>query len=237
MKVKIGEYKSWFGPYQLAELLLFWIPKEKDEHGFPHTSRRVHNFGEWLAYGKVIPEPKPGEIYSFNKEEKKTLLYRFLLWIDSKKKRTIKVRIDPWDTWSADHTLAHIIHPMLIQLKESKQGAPYVDDKDVPKHLRSTAAKPKKNDWDTDEFHFQRWEWVLDEMIFAFASELDDSWEDQFYKGKSDLAWKKLEDGTSEMVRKNGDTFKFDAKGHRKYHNRIQNGFRLFGKYYQNLWD
>jgi hypothetical protein len=241
MKVKIGKYTSWFGPYQLAELLCFWVKKEKDEYGFEEKPDWVHKFGEWLAYGSVSPEPKVGGISRLNKDREKTRLYRFLLWVESKKKRTVKVHIDPWDTWSMDHTLAHIIHPMLIQLKKTQHGAPYVDDKDVPKHLRRVAAEPlteeEKNCGVTDSLHFQRWEWVLDEMIFAFASELDDSWEDQFYKGEHDIAWKQLENGMSEMIRMDKDTFEFDEKGHKKYHERIQNGFRLFGKYYQNLWD
>jgi len=42
MHVKIGKYKNWFGPYQLAEAIMFWVPKEKDEYGFPHTADRVH---------------------------------------------------------------------------------------------------------------------------------------------------------------------------------------------------
>lgn len=29
----------------------------------------------------------------------------------------------------------------------------------------------------------------------------------------------------------------YDWKGRKKYEERIANGFRLFGKYYQSLWD
>lgn len=241
MKVKIGNYTSWFGPYQLAELLLFWIPKKKDEYGFPYTDERVHKFGEWLAHGKVLPEPKAGETVKLNPREDHTWLYKFLKWIDDKKKRKIEVRIDRWDTYSMDNTLAYIIHPMLVQLKATKQGAPLVEDADVPRHLRSKNARPlteeEKRTHSPDEFHFQRWDWVLDEMIFAFESKLKPDWEEQFFKGESDLQWKKLEDGNFEMIRGPNDTHEYDEKGHRKYEKRIQNGFRLFGKYYQNLWD
>jgi hypothetical protein len=79
------------------------------------------------------------------------------------------IKIDPWDTWSMDHTLALIIHPMLKQLFKSKQGAPYTEDEDVPEHLRSTNAKPKKNDWDIDSNHFKRWDWIMKEMIWVFG--------------------------------------------------------------------
>src|SRR5210317_377479 len=238
MKIKIGPYKNWFGPYQLAELLMFWVPEEKDEYGIPHTADRVHKFGEWLAHGKVLPEPEVGDTYTMWEDRPTTWLYKFLLWIDSKKKRTVKVHIDRWDTWSMDHTLAYIVLPMLKQLKETKHGAPYVDLKDVPKELHpKKQTKKQKDNGETDSTHFERWDWVLDEMIFAFDSKVNDGWEEQFETGTSDIQWKKLENGNSEMIRGPNDTKVYDWEGRKKYEERISNGFRLFGKYYENLWD
>ena len=240
MKVKIGKYKNWFGPYQLAEKLMFWVPKEKDEYGIEGTADRVHKFGEWLAYGKVRPEPKVGEVYAmFDDDRKPTLLHRFLSWIDSKKEQRIEVRIDRWDTWSMDNTLAHIILPMLKQLKETKHGAPCVDKEDTPESLWPNEAEEAQyaKDGQTDIHFFARWDWVLDEMIFAFASKLGDSWEEQFESGTSDIQWKKLEDGNSEMIRGPNDTKVYDWDARKAYQERISNGFRLFGKYYEALWD
>lgn len=220
MKVTIGKYTNWFGPYQLAEKLLFWIPKVKDEHGFYHSHPKVYEFGEWLAHGRGESDPKVGEIHKLFEHMHTTLLHKFLLWIDKHKHRTIKVRIDPWDTYSMDHTLAYIILPMLKQLKRQKQGAPYVDDSDVPIEVQSTSAKPlTKEELDSgsvDEFHFKRWEWVLDEMIFAFDHMVDDSWEDTFISNTPD------------------QTIDFDGRS--LILKRMQNGFMLFGKYYQALW-
>ena len=136
-----------------------------------------------------------------------------------------------------DDTLAHIILPMLKQLQATKHGSPLVDDEDVPEHLRSTAAPPKENEYDTDDNHHLRWDWVLDEMIFAFESKLDDSWQDQFRKGKYEFQMKKLENGMSEMIRGENDTSETDWDGMKTYEARISNGFKLFGKYYQALWD
>jgi hypothetical protein len=240
MKVKIGNYTNWFGPYQLAEKLMFWVPKEKDEYGFPHTAERVHKFGEWLAHGSVEPEAEVGEIRSWDRERPTTWLYKFLSWIHSKQERTIKVHIDPWDTWSMDNTLAHIILPMLKQLKATKHGAPQVDIEDVPAHLKPTkkALKAYEKDGTTDEQFFDRWDWVLDEMIFAFETKVDDGrWEEQFESGESDLQWKKLEDGNYQMVNGPKHTREYDWEGRKAYQERISNGFRLFGKYYENLWD
>ena len=238
MKVKIGPYKNWFGPYQLAEKLMFWVPKEKDEYGFPHTADRVHKFGEWLAHGSIAPEPKVGEKSKWGEDRPYTWLYKFLSWVHSKREQTIKVHIDRWDTWSMDHTLAHIVLPMLKQLKANKHGAPYIDLKDVPKELHGKKlTKKQKANGETDDKHFERWDWVLDEMIFAFESKLDDSWEEQFETGESDLEWIKQEDGNFLMVHGENHTMKYDMEGRKAYQERISNGFRLFGKYYEALWD
>jgi hypothetical protein len=235
MKVHIGPYTNWFGPYQLAEKLMFWVPKQKDEYGFLRTADRVHNFGEWLAHGSIEPEPEVGSVVPLSKERHNTWIYRFLLWLDKHKKRRIQVNIDPWDTWSMDNTLAHIVLPMLKQLKQTKHGSPLVDDEDVPEHLRSTSAAPKENDYDVDDNHHDRWDWVLDEMIFAFTCSIDDSWEDQFHSGNYDYAFKKLDNGMSEMIKIGEGSYDFE--GRKEFQKRISNGFRLFGKYYQSLWN
>jgi hypothetical protein len=130
--------------------------------------------------------------------------------------------------------------PMLMQLKETKHGAPNVDSEDVPKNLRPTKKEQEaySKNGQTDPKFFERWDWVLDEMIFAFASKLED-WEDQFYSGEHDVYFKELDDGSgmSEMKRGPKDTFKVDREGMQAYQDRISNGFRLFGKYYESLWD
>jgi hypothetical protein len=239
MRVRIGPYKSWFGPYQLAEKIMFWVPKERDEYGIPCTAERVHRFGERLAYGKVLPEPEVGETVTWGEDRKSTIISRFLSWIDSKKKRKIYVHIDRWDTWSMDTTLGYIVRPMLLQLKERKQGAPFVDDEDVPEHLRSTSAPPKENEWDTDDNHFKRWDYVLDEMIFAFESlegGANQDWEHQFTTGEYDYRFKKQDDDTSLLVQGPNHTAETDWDGRKAYGERVSNGFRLFGKYYQSLW-
>jgi len=240
MKVYIGPYKNWFGPYQLAELLCFWAKPVKDEYGIRSKPDWVHDFGEWLAYGSIKPDPTTGEIYSLSDDRKNTLLHRFLLWLDSFKERKIKVRIDRWDTWSMDDTLAHIVLPMLKQLKATKHGSPFVDDDDVPDRLRSSATREltqeEKDTGHVDDNYHSRWDWVLDEMIFAFEAKLDDSWKDKFYGDyEGGLKFMKLDNGMSQLV--GNETSKTDWDGMKAYQQRISNGFRLFGKYYEGLWD
>ena len=148
--------------------------------------------------------------------------------------RDISVKIDKWDTWSMDHTLALIAHPMLVQLRDTTNGSPFIEFEDRPEHLIGTV--PVRERGDIDEFHHDAWQWVLTEMIHAFESKLQDDWQDQFWSGESD--WEILEKGDfSEMVQGPNHTLKMDYEGMAIYQERISNGFRLFGKYYENLWD
>ena len=153
--------------------------------------------------------------------------YTINLVFSNLESQSIKVRIDKWDTWSMDHTLSHIIVPMLKQLKETKHGGPYVEDEDVPENLRSTSAGPKESDYDTDEFWFDRWDWVLNEMIWAFEQKTRDDWMGDYYG-----EW--ITDNTKVL---GGSFASADYDGIKVHQDRMTNGFRLFGKYYEALWD
>lgn len=165
-----------------------------------------------------------------------------------RKKRFIKVKIHEYDHWSADHTLALVILPVLKQLKECKNSSAPVDNEDVPKELR-TSKKQKEafnKDGTIDENYFKRWDYVLDKMIWSFEQVIDDDWDDKFYSG--DIKFETIplnaagqevsEDEATqyELVRSKDDTSKFDAEGYKKYNEQIDEGLRLFGKYYRNLW-
>ena len=146
--------------------------------------------------------------------------------LDKRADQKISVKIDRWDIWSMDHTLSHIVVPMLKQLAGSKHGLPFVDDEDVPEELRSTSAPPKKDKYDLDDNHHKRWEWVIGEMIWAFEQKTRNDWEGDYYK---------YEDDPKEMF---GMKLVWEDKEGRKAHQeRMSNGFKLFGKYYEALWD
>ena len=241
MKVYIGPYKNWVGPYQIAEALCFWAKDVEDEYGFKSKPKWVHDFGTWLSHGTTKEEIVD------SKNAPETWLLKLCQWIESKRKRVSYIKIDKYDTWSMDHTLGMIVLPMLKQLKATKHGSPLVDDEDVPEELKSTSAPAKENEWDTDDNHFKRWDWVLDEMIFAFECKNDDSWQDAFRSGEIELTWTPVDKDGNEVPKKDAklfqmghgpnDTYKCDYDGMKVVEERIQNGFRLFGKYYQALWD
>ena len=104
-------------------------------------------------------------------------------WFGYSPKQRTSIKIHKWDTWSMDDALAPIILPMLVQLKETKHGAPMVDMKDVPKELRATKKQldTYSKGGDTDPKHFERWDWILDEMIWAFEQKGKDDWQDNYY--------------------------------------------------------
>ena len=150
------------------------------------------------------------------------------IWFDRRTQK-VSVKIDRWDTWSMDHTLAPIILPMLVQLKETKHGAPIVDDSDVPKELHMTKKEKaafNKDGSTTDKF-FKRWDWVMDEMIWAFEQKARDNWEEDYYG-----EW--VDDPTKTL---GGTYINYDDEGRQKHQERMSNGFKLFGKYYEALWD
>lgn len=149
--------------------------------------------------------------------------------------RDISVKIDKWDTWSMDHTLALIVHPMLIQLRDTTNGAPFIPFEDRPEHLIGTV--PVRERGDIDEFHHDAWQWALTEMIHAFDSKINDDWQEQFWSGESDWSVEECDSDFTKMVKGPNHTLECDMDGMQKYQDRISNGFRLFGKYYENLWD
>ena len=241
MKIYINKYKNhWISPYTILDYMFFWTDWSKCSR----KSSLQASIDELEGKYKYIEPPDWVDKWS----DRLSPISKAIQWVWDKVDRKITyVKIDEWDTWSMDHTLSYIILPMLKQLKDSKHGAPFVDDEDVPEELKSTSAPPKENEHDTDDNHFKRWDYVLDEMTFAFEHKADDSWEQEFRSGDFDTIWVPVDKEGNEVPKgehkyyqmKDGPkhTYKCDYDGMQKVEDRMKNGFRLFGKYYQGLWD
>lgn len=212
MKLKIGPYLNYWGPYQIAEALFFWVKKYDSEHEVMASYQKVEAFGKWLATDRHGNDTK---------------LSKFCEWVHSKRSRTVKIQIDQFDSWNADDTLSMIILPLLKQLKENKHGAPYTDDSDAPIWLHSTL-KPPEKDYDVDGNHFDRWDWIMGEMIWAFEQKCDHNSEDAYF------TYHDAKDGS---IMAQLSAIEIDHVGLQKHQKRIQNGLRLFGKYFSALWD
>ena len=173
MKVYIGPYRRRWSSH-----IHYGYMNKKYNHDwtdstttFEHLLEKYENLLDWI-YNNTI-----NRVFDMFKEQK------------------IKIRIDDYDIWSMDETLALIILPMLKKLKEHNYGSSTVDNEDVSEDLRI----------DGDDLHPKRWDYVLDEMIWAFEQKLkNDYLYDESYKERQ---------------------------------KRMNNGFRLFGKYYEALWN
>ena len=137
------------------------------------------------------------------------------------KERKVNIRIDKWDTWGMDSTLALIIEPMLKQLKDTQNGHPCEID--------------GQSEWDE----------ILDKMIFAFES-LNNDYEDQYHSGEIDFVHVPIGKDRKEVAPEDAvyyrldkgpnDTHVFDVEGWKKHEEKIQEGLELFGKYFRSLW-
>ena len=202
MKVYIGPYVEWIGPYQIADKIPFLSEDSKEKVGDFLDKTWVRNVCEWFY---------------------------------SKQERKIKVRLEKYDTWNVDSTLSPVILPLLKQLKETKRGSAYVDDEDLPTTMRYS--NPNENGVDNWVHH--KWDWVLDEMIWAFEQLNDPEWEEKFYHGTPEYETTEEEDndyGPCFRIKQTNPDYWVDYEGMKLYNERIINGTRLFGKYYQNLW-
>lgn len=188
MKVYINKPRNhWLSPYTIAEKIVFW--------------RRVDILDDPLA-------DKINEILMPVMEVVQKVL-------DVIHPKINYVKIDKWDTWGMDTTLAPIILPMLKQLKATKHGSPLVDDADVPEELRYMKGKSKKAQAHNENLIHERWDWVMNEMIWAFEQLAN-------------------EEGVWGII-------DVDSEGWRKrlvaHEARVDRGTALFGKYFRALWD
>lgn len=202
MKVYIGPYRSWW----TSDIHYHYMSRKygsdwnNNHNKFEHLLERLEDAIQWV-YNKTI-----------NKI--------FDRWPNQK----VRVRIDKYDTWSVDETLAQIISPMLKALKQKKHGVPTVDESDVPESLRTRKAPSKMIPLVHDKVVNleAQWNWVLDEMVWAFEQKSrQDGWDMDFHIEGGD-------DGTLGI---------WDWDGMKAHQDRMTNGFRLFGKYYECLWD
>lgn len=192
-----------------------------------HYMNKTYGYVDWPEYGQKGLSNKVEPL----KERSLRVTEDTLQWIYNhtinlyleRKERRVQVKIHKYDTWSMDSTLAPIILPMLKQLRDTKHGAPLVDDEDVPDNLKSTNAPIKENECDTDANYFKRWDYVLDEMIWAFEQKNKDDYYGSYIEGNEEVL-----SGRIEWV---------DDKGIQAHQTRMTNAFQLFGKYYESLWD
>lgn len=185
----------------VCEKMVFWQTGEKKEK----TAEVIYEFLKSLGLQEII--------WWFNAQD----------W----RIRDI-VKIDKYDAWNLDNTLAKIIVPALKQLRTSTHGYPTDINNEplLPEGLKDEHA----------------WDWCLGEMIWAFEQSTID-WTEQYESGEVDIIWTPVVDPSTgksryrESSKGPNHTFRLDIEGQKKHAERMVRGTTLFGKYYQNLWD
>lgn len=165
------------------------------------------------------------------------------------RKRKVDVQIDRYDTYGMDHTLALIILPMLVQLRNTKHGIPHefaqVGGEDYDSQESFDFYKESVN----ESFNkgCDRWDEVLDKMIWSFQQLIDDDYDSKYHHGDIDFEFRELDEKihnplsgkdevAHEMINRNKNHW-YDHIGHHAHEARIQEGLELFGKHFRSLWD
>lgn len=223
MKINIGPYRDYIGPYQIVDKLFFWQYRYSNDAPLDRWDYKLSD-----AIGNFL-----------SGENHDSWLSKLCQWIHKKRERTVKIHIHKYDTWNMDSTLALIIVPMLKQLKATTHGSPMLHYHEQTSNGSSQFCFPFYAEGDKEAWNqgHKEWENILDKMIWSFE-QVNTDWEEQFQSGVMDYHFEKVE-GTDYREMKQGPlhTYKYDHEGAAQHMDRMQEGFDLFAKYYRNLWD
>ena len=166
-----------------------------------------------------------------------------------RKSSKMQVQIDDWDTWGLDSTLALIILPALLQLKQDKHG--------VPSEFAAVGGSDSGNQQCFDfynesydeafEIGAANWDDALNKMIWSFQQIVMDGHDSKYHHGEMEIEWREVEDTVYnpftnkneklyEMVDKNPNEHWYDSVGALLHEEKIQEGLELFGKHFRSLW-
>lgn len=182
------------------------IPRRKYYSAYD-TARWITHVVDYYVYPYKDYDAQREHSYKISDFLKKVPFFVDVCEVMNVFRKYSKIEIEDHDVWSLDTTLAEIIYPALLKIKKDRIGVPYVDDEDYPGDILIS------DDVDDNDLEFKalqiKWEYVLDEMIWTFKTIRND----------------------------------FDYNVEEDYHRhsvenqeRVNNGLRLFGKYYQALW-
>jgi hypothetical protein len=135
-----------------------------------------------------------------------------------RKNRAYHIHIDNHDVWNLDHTLATIIHPALIRLRERVPHfgypTPYYETEAYPDHSVQGSFEEILDRGAESNYYEEQWMEKLQKMIDAFAMIIDKDEEyDKIMHHRDD------EDARNDWDRK------------------INEGLNLFSENYRGLWD
>lgn len=159
MKVKIGPYKNWWGPYQIADLLQYI--------GF--SENRTHRIGEWLAETPLLALCE--WIHARRKRTVKVHIDNY----------------DVWGMDNTIALVALPLLKRLKEKKQGSPHVDD-EDVPEHLRVAAAEPLTESNASTDSNFHL-RWDWVIDEIIWGFENMIaDDAGEIDFHKdGNYDL--------------------------------------------------
>jgi hypothetical protein len=174
------------------------------------------NIGKYVSYYGIHGVVKPlRRIFGDTFAEKMikflrgSLFDHLLRWADSKSKRIEEVIIHDYDTWNLDHTLALVIAPALKKFREFDCGYHVIGNEDVSEELHTSENYGYHTTDEEDEKRSAKWNYVLDEMVWAFDT----------------------------IIGEDNDEMNYTTEEEKARQERVANGLRLFAKYYRALWN
>ena len=134
-----------------------------------------------------------------------------------RKNRAFHVHIDNFDVWSLDYTLACIIHPALVCLKETRHGYPELwEDGMVTHHNYDRQLHFDFIDEEVEtKYLIKKWDDIMTKMIRAFGL----------------IIHKEDHENAAYESEKSYDVYM------KEYYDTVDEGLSLFSKYYHSLWD
>ena len=147
-----------------------------------------------------------------SKNKKLSILSKFLDKYNSYQKRKVFIKIDDYDVYDLDYTLSLIIEPALKKLVEDEWLSFKVDNEDLPKELQIS----------DDEY-----------KLISFTHSESDPRLHEIYN--------RLEQHRKYVINKMIYAFNILSstetdEDDEYYKKEIDEGLRLFGKYFRNLW-
>lgn len=169
---------------------------------------------------------------------------------DKPKYCRVNVEVDDYDAWNADHTLALIILPILLELKENKMGIPgQFSDVGGESYADQRSFDFYEDSYDEALAASERqWSDILDKMIWSFQQIALDEYEQKYHHGEAKYDFVKSDkqypnpisgqmENTYQMIDRNPTEHWFDHVGLALHEERIQEGLDLFAKHFRSLWN
>ena len=209
MRIKIGPFINWWGPYQIADLLQKVGVSEK----------RCESIGEYLSHTKLNDLCE----WIHSKRKRKVVIHidDYDVWnlddtlamITLPMLKRLKER---------KHGYALVNDEDVPEEIRSTNAPPKENEWDTDAMAESR--------W---EYVLNEIIWTFEQL------HPDNDWEKQYQSGVHDIIWVQSKDHPDCKEMKHGPnyTFKIDHEGRKSHRARMDNGLRLFGVYYSALWD